>query len=132
MRMWDAVQLAMIRAVEGAGQRNPGDAAAAPTTTPIIQPTGTAPGGMNFNDISPTDGGIKPVTIWRPIAQIVMYVGYGFTFLAFLAGIAVWGFGSAFLGRDTVEHAKKNILRAGGAAIILGSAGAIWTWLITR
>lgn len=105
----------------------------APTPTPLIPTAGvTAPGGINFTDIAPSDGGIKSATIWKSIAQIVMYFGYGFTFLAFLTGIVVWGYGSAFLGRDTVEHAKKTILRASAGAILLGSAGAIWTWLITR
>jgi len=117
-------------------------AAAAPPVVPVvptpttggdtIDVTGGAPGGLDFNDITVSDGGFKFFTTWKLLAGILMYAGYVIGFLAFLASIVVWCFGSKWFGRHTVDKAKIDLLLAAFGGVVLGSAGAVWTWLITR
>ncbi len=89
-----------------------------------------APETQDYN-VPASDGGIKKLNIWITLASIIKYVGYGLTFLAFLCGIVVWGFGHYFLGQHATTSAKQVIIRAGAAAVFLGLAGTIWSWLIS-
>ena len=93
-----------------------------------------APGGpgIDFRNTGPVgNGGITKLDIWKNLAGILMYVGFAATFLAVIAGLIVWGFAGQFLGPHHVNQAKTNILRAGGVAAALGSAGAVWNWLVS-
>jgi hypothetical protein len=104
---------------------------APPTPAPgpggISNPGGGAP--MDFTGIKPGTGGLTKLDMWRTLASIVLYAGMGLTFLAFLAAIAVWAFGSRFLGQHAVTSAKQDILRAGAGAVLLTAAGGVFTWL---
>ncbi len=101
--------------------------------TPAPGPGGISnPGAgtpMDFNTIKPSNGGLTKLDMWQTLSSIVLYVGLGLTFLAFLAAIAVWAFGSRFLGQHAVTSAKQDILRAGAGAVLLTAAGGLFTWL---
>lgn len=105
----------------------------APTVPPVPGGGINAPPTATPMDFNPPagDAGITKLNIWRVLASVIKYVGYGLTFLAFLCGIVVWGFGHYFLGQQSVTHAKQVILRAGTAAVLLGLAGTIWQFLIS-
>ena len=66
------------------------------------------------------------------IANILMYIGYGGAFLAFLIGLIMWIVGHKIGGRHVLDEGKSTILRVMAGGMILGSAGAIWTWVVTQ
>ena len=98
-----------------------------------VAPTGTADpgngGSLDFRNVKPSDGGIGKLDVFKTIAAIILFVGYGAGFLAFVAGLVVYGFGNRFLGQHALVAAKQDILRAGCIAMVLGVAGTMWFWL---
>lgn len=58
--------------------------------------------------------------IWRVLANILMYIGYGAAFLAFLIGLIMWGFGHKIGGRHVLDEGKTTIIRAIAVGMILG------------
>lgn len=98
-----------------------------PTPEPTPAGNGT---GIDFNQFQPSNEGLTQLDIWQVIANILMYVGYGSAFLATLIGIIMWVIGHKFGGRHVLDDGKTTILRSMAAGLLLGSAGAIWTWLV--
>ena len=88
--------------------------------------------GINFNDFRPSNEGLTQLDIWRVIANILMYVGFGAAFLAFLIGLIMWGIGHKIGGRHVLDEGKSTIFRSIAVGMILGSAGAIWTWVVAQ
>ena len=123
----------------GPGQDAP---ALAPTGggTPTVAVTsgGTPPGsgtnssGIDWTQFKPSNEGLTQLDIWKTLANILLYVGYGAAFLAFLTGLIMWAFGHKIGGRHILEEAKTTIVRAIFVGAILGSAGLFWNWLMTR
>jgi hypothetical protein len=128
----------------GPGQDAP---AAAPTVTGSATPTSTGGAtssgagvngggangsGINWNDFKPSNEGLTQLDIWKTLANILMYLGYAAAFLAFLVGLILWVFGHKIGGRHLLDEAKTMILRAMAVGLILGSAGALWNWLMTQ
>ena len=118
---------------------DPTDDPAGPTSSPAL-PTrngGTSggsggAGGIEFNQFHPSNDGLTQLDIWRVLANILMYIGYGAAFLAFLIGLIMWGFGHKIGGRHVLDEGKTTIIRAIAVGMILGSAGAIWTWVVSQ
>lgn len=93
---------------------------------------GTNRSGIDFTQFKPSNEGLNKLDIWKMLANVLMYVGYGAAFLAFLVGLIMWAIGHKIGGRHVLEEAKTTILRAMFIGIALGSSGAIWNWLMTR
>ena len=118
---------------------DPTDDPTSPTSSPAL-PTrngGTSggsggAGGIDFNQFHPSNEGLTQLDIWRVLANILMYIGYGAAFLAFLIGLIMWGFGHKIGGRHVLDEGKTTIIRAIAVGMILGSAGAIWTWVVAQ
>lgn len=88
--------------------------------------------GIDFTQFKPSNEGLQQLDIWKMLANVLMYVGYGAAFLAFLVGLIMWAIGHKIGGRHVLEEAKTTILRAMFIGIALGSSGALWNWLMTR
>lgn len=108
----------------------PGDDTA--TSTGAVPNGGTNRSGIDFTQFRPSNEGLEKLDIWKMLANVLMYVGYGAAFLAFLVGLIMWAIGHKIGGRHVLEEAKTTILRAMFIGIALGSSGAIWNWLMTR
>lgn len=93
---------------------------------------GTNSSGIDFTQFKPSNEGLTKLDIWKVLANVLMYVGYGAAFLAFLIGLIMWAIGHKIGGRHVLEEAKTTILRAIVIGVILGSAGAFWNWLMSR
>lgn len=114
----------------------PTDDPAGPTSSPALPTreggTGGGAGGIDFNQFHPSNEGLTQLDIWRVIANILLYIGYGGAFLAFLIGLIMWGVGHKVGGRHVLDEGKTTILRAIVVGMILGSVGAIWTWVVAQ
>lgn len=93
---------------------------------------GTNRSGIDFTQFKPSNEGLNKLDIWKMLANVLMYVGYGAAFLAFLVGLIMWAIGHKIGGRHVLEEAKTTILRAMFIGIALGSSGALWNWLMSR
>lgn len=109
---------------------------AGPTSSPALPTrdggTSGGSGGIDFNRFHPSNEGLTQLDIWRVIANILLYIGYGGAFLAFLIGLIMWGVGHKVGGRHVLDEGKTTILRAIVVGMILGSVGAIWTWVVAQ
>lgn len=94
--------------------------------------SGTNSSGIDWTTFQPSNEGLTKLDIWKTIANILLYVGYGAAFLAFLAGLIMWAIGHKIGGRHVLEEAKTTILRSIIIGVILGSAGLFWNWLMTK
>ena len=118
----------------------PGQDAPAVAPTSGGTPTSGTPTGVGANNNSgidwttfqPSNEGLTQLDIWKTLANILLYVGYGSAFLAFLVGLIMWAIGHKIGGRHVLEEAKTTILRAIIVGVILGSAGLFWNWLMTK
>lgn len=109
------------------------DPTADATADPTAPGAGTGgTGGIDFSNFKPSNEGLQQLDIWKVIANILMYIGYGGAFLAFLIGLIMWGVGHKIGGRHVLDEGKTTIIRAIAVGMILGSAGAIWTWVVTQ
>jgi len=108
-------------------------ATAGPSPGASANPTAPAGGsGIDFSEFHPSNEGLTQLDIWKTIANILMYVGFGAAFLAFLIGLIMWGAGHKIGGRHVLDEGKTTIFRAIAVGMILGSAGTIWTWVVAQ
>jgi hypothetical protein len=103
-----------------------------PDTATSTPPSGTGGSGIDFTQFHPSNEGLQQLDIWKVIANILLYVGFGGAFLAFLLGLIMWVIGHKVGGRHVLDEGKTTILRAIGVGMILGSAGGIWTWVVNQ
>jgi hypothetical protein len=99
------------------------------------QPPPTPPpggGGPDFSNITPDPRGVPKTGVLYTIAQVLMYVGLGLSFVVALFGIVTWVGGHIAGGMHLSQNAKTNMLRAAFGGILLTSAGAIWTWITSQ
>jgi hypothetical protein len=86
-------------------------------------------GGPDFSNITPDPRGVPKTGVLYVIAQVIMYVGLGISFIVALLGIVTWVGGHIAGGMHLSQNAKTNILRAGFGGILLTAAGVLWTWI---
>lgn len=103
----------------------------------------TAPADTTGSSTAPTTGvginwEVRPVlpdalgrfNFWQTIAGVLVWAGYVLGFLVFLASIITWAAGGSIFGRHVSDEAKQKMLKVIVLALGLGSAGAIWSFLI--
>lgn len=87
------------------------------------------PGAPDFSKITPDPSGVPKTGVLFVIAQVILYVGLGVSFIVLLFGIVTWVGGHIAGGMHLSQNAKTNMLRAGFGGILLTAAGGIWTWI---
>jgi hypothetical protein len=96
----------------------------------VGQPAPTPPpGAPDFSKITPDPSGVPKTGVLFVIAQVILYVGLGVSFIVLLFGIVTWVGGHIAGGMHLSQNAKTNMLRAGFGGILLTAAGGIWTWI---
>ena len=97
-----------------------------------VTPSGTNSSGIDWTQFKPSNEGLTKLDVWKVLANILLYVGYGAAFLAFLIGLIMWAIGHKIGGRHILEEAKTTLLRALVVGVVLGSSGLLWNWLMTQ
>jgi hypothetical protein len=101
----------------------------------LDQPAPTPPpgggGGPDFSKITPDARGVPKTGVLYIIAQVILFIGLGVSFIVLLFGIVTWVGGHIAGGMHLSQNAKTNMLRAGFGGVLLTAAGGIWTWITT-
>jgi hypothetical protein len=100
-----------------------------PPATPTPPPGG---GGPDFSKITPDARGVPKTGVLFTIAQVILYVGLGVSFIVLLFGIVTWVGGHIAGGMHLSQNAKTNMLRAAFGGVLLTAAGGIWTWITAQ
>lgn len=127
-RFVDAMQLAVIQAREAA----------------LAVAADPPKGGSKGSTAAPTSGAmdvdwnVKPtlpeslgkLDMWSTIAGVLMWLGYVVGFLVLVGCIIMWSSGGKIFGRHVGEEAKTTAVRVCVGGLLLGSSGAIWSFVI--
>jgi hypothetical protein len=99
---------------------------------PAPTPPPTGGGGPDFSKITPDPRGVPKTGVLFVIAQVILYVGLGVSFIVLLFGIVTWVGGHIAGGMHLSQNAKTNMLRAAFGGVLLTAAGGMWTWITTQ
>ncbi len=127
-RFVDAVQLAVIQAREAALAVKPDP----PTSGGGKGSAAGSSGAMGVDwNVKPTlPKALGKLDMWSTVAGVLMWLGYVVGFLVLIGCIIMWSSGGKIFGRHVGEEAKATAVRVCAGGLLLGSAGAIWSFVI--